>query len=422
MVTIGILLLGKIPMVPSGIEARTSRLVARSADHYTKRLVSSVESARLFSGPMLYSLVVYATMVTLLVMSIKHHFTDSHRNVLTFDFSLYIMWDLLFLVIGATLPIAMMFEATQFHALVCGWHQLQADYKRLTGRHLVLQLKRIPLMYFCLVLALDFISAAIDISEHGLKFHSTIFLAKKISMDCIAYCSVALWLGNCLAIISAGKIIITELYTELNFRPNKATCLSNYRKLWMQLSQLTRYTGTSRTYSIAITFLYFFVIVVMESYRIILVLYSSSTSELVIKCVNTFQSFLCIFLVCDLAHRATECVSTKFGEGLLKAGFMANKWSSNESMTIFYETITTSPPTISLRGCGMVNHRLFTWISLTCYSRVKTRLLKTGRSEFDPEYNNKINGNITTSVAAWSKVLLLQYTTLPMMGRLRFQY
>nr|CAD7453603.1 unnamed protein product [Timema tahoe] len=33
------------------------------------------------------------------------------------------------------------------------------------------------------------------------------------------------------------------------------------------------------------------------------------------------------------------------------------------------------------------------------------------------EYNNKINGNITTSVAAWSKVLLLQYTTLPMMGR-----
>lgn len=199
----------------------------------------------------------------------------------------------------------------------------QVRYYRVTGRSLQFPRLKILIVIIslgCLLCAVLFLLALTLLLDGFLLWHTLAYyhIIVMINMNC------ALWYINCRAIRNASSSLSKAFREDVHVECT-AVLVSQYRYLWLNLSELLQALGNAyaRTYSTYSLFM--FVNITIAMYALISELFDHgakvSFKELGLL-VNTVYCATLLFVFCDCSHQATTKVAQGVQDTLLSINLM----------------------------------------------------------------------------------------------------
>ncbi|KAL7037949.1 hypothetical protein ACKWTF_009409 [Chironomus riparius] len=135
--------------------------------------------------------------------------------------------------------------------------------------------------------------------------------------------------------------------------------VADYRALWLQLSKITRHTGTSVCYTFTFISLYLFFIITLSVYGLM----SQVSEGFGVKDIGLTITALCnvclLFFICDEGHNAAFNVKTIFQKKILMVELSWMNSDAQVEINMFLRATEMNQANINLGGFFDVNRTLF---------------------------------------------------------------
>ncbi|XP_031624857.1 gustatory and odorant receptor 22-like [Contarinia nasturtii] len=276
-----------------------------------------------------------------------------------FDEKIYAYIFLIFLVPHFWIPFVGWGVAKEVAVYKTMWGSFQVRYYRVTGRNLVFPRLKM-LLYFisigCVLCALLFLMSLSALLEGFLLWHTSAYfhIITMINMNC------ALWYINCRGIKEASKSLSNSFKEDLHEDIN-AQIISQYRYLWLNLSEMLQALGNAyaRTYSTYCLFM--FVNITIAIYGAVSEIFDHgfrfSFKEMGLLVDATYCSIL-LFVFCDCSHKSTLTVAQGVQDTLLSLNLFNVDLPTQKEIDLFIQAIEMNPAVVSLKGYADVNREL----------------------------------------------------------------
>ncbi|XP_065356369.1 gustatory and odorant receptor 21a-like [Calliphora vicina] len=208
----------------------------------------------------------------------------------------------------------------------------------------------------CVLLSIVFLYSLSRLMDGFLLWHTIAYfhIITMINMN------AALLYINSKATISASNSLSTCFEKEMK-KYCKARQISQYRILWLNLSDILQTLGNTyaRTYS---TYCLFMSInITIGLYGALSEIFDSGFSYKVLGLiVLTIYCASLLFIVCNCAHNATSAIAQGVQDTLLSANLIQMDIQAQNEIDLFISAIELNPPVVSMQGYGLINRKLLT--------------------------------------------------------------
>ncbi|XP_055372069.1 gustatory and odorant receptor 21a-like [Condylostylus longicornis] len=301
------------------------------------------------------------TFMTGVVLFIGYHRIKQLETVKGFDDYIYSVIFLIFLVPHFWVPFVGWGVAKEVAIYKTMWGAFQVRFYRVTGTTLQfpnLKLLIVIISIGCLLCSILFLGSLSYLLE-GFPLWNTLayyHIITMINMNC------ALWYINSRAIKTAA-ISLSDCFkidTDFNCSYN---CVSRYRFLWLNLSELLQSLGNAYARTYATYCLFMFVNITIAIYATLSKIldngFSFSFKELGLI-VNAGYCSILLFIFCNCSHNATLKVDKGVQDTLLSIDLSKVDLQTKKEIDLFILAIEMNPAVVSLKGYANVNHELLT--------------------------------------------------------------
>ncbi|XP_069696015.1 gustatory and odorant receptor 24-like [Periplaneta americana] len=258
-------------------------------------------------------------------------------------------------------PLTHLIECRKKIRFICEWETLQVEFNQVTGKHLTLGLRWKPVLVLLLIipetLALIFFMDVFYIDAKWWHiFISTVGPA-------IAWTMIWLFIFTCSALDKVATAVGDELVQYIATNGcRRAYKISQYKYLWIRLSELTKDFGNCNGFSYGGFILFSFVTAILCCYGSMTIFYReiNLTNLTLVMSTLFFQLIMCQF--CNKAQNTTTKVGAQFQKRLqsvMRQHQSTNAFSSHEVQS-FFSTMSLNPPELNLCGFVIVNRALNT--------------------------------------------------------------
>ncbi|XP_062558676.1 gustatory and odorant receptor 22-like [Armigeres subalbatus] len=241
------------------------------------------------------------------------------------------------------------------------WGAFQVRYYRVTGTNMQfphLKLLIIMMSIGCLVCAIVFLMSLSYLLEGFTLWHTSAYyhIMTMLNMNS------ALWYINCRGIRVASSSLSDRFRKDVAIECT-AAMISQYRFLWLNLSELLQALGNAyaRTYSTYCLFMFANITIAIYGAlsEVIDHGFGFSFKEIGLI-VDTVYCSTLLFIFCDCSHRATLQVAQGVQDTLLGINLMTVDHPTQKEIDLFIQAIEMNPAIVSLKGYAEVNRELLT--------------------------------------------------------------
>ncbi|XP_046804859.1 gustatory and odorant receptor 22-like isoform X2 [Lucilia cuprina] len=310
------------------------------------------------SPQMLYALFFYILTSTL-VLRVGYERIKILVTITEFDEYIYAIIFIIFLIPHFWIPYVGWCVADRVAYYKTMWGSFQVRFYRVTGTTLTfptLNALIIILFIGCVLLSIVFLYSLSRLMDGFLLWHTVAYfhIITMINMN------AALLYINAKATISASNSLSARFEKDMKIYC-KALQISQYRILWLNLSDILQTLGNTyaRTYS---TYCLFMSInITVGSYGAISEIFDSGFSYKVLGLiVLTIYCASLLFIVCNCAHNATAVIACGVQDTLLSANLLQMNIQAQKEIDLFISAIELNPPVVSMEGYGLINRKLLT--------------------------------------------------------------
>ncbi|XP_037944716.1 gustatory and odorant receptor 22-like [Teleopsis dalmanni] len=280
-----------------------------------------------------------------------------------FDEYIYAVIFVIYLVPHFWIPFVGWGVANEVAIYKSSWGTFQLRFYKVTGTSLQFPHLKTMIVFIsigCLLCAIIFLFLLSFLLEGYPLWHTLAYyhIITMINMNC------ALWYINSRAIKAASYSLATCFRKDMS-KECSATVISNYRFLWLNLSELLQSLGNAyaRTYSTYCIFMFVNIVIAVygafaeimdhkEGFRI-------SYKELGLIVDGVYCSML-LFIFCDCSHNATLGVARGVQKTLLSIDLEHCDRETKNEIDHFIIAIEMNPAIVSLKGYVNVNRELLT--------------------------------------------------------------
>ncbi|XP_055617288.1 gustatory and odorant receptor 22-like [Toxorhynchites rutilus septentrionalis] len=241
------------------------------------------------------------------------------------------------------------------------WGAFQVRYYRVTGTNLQFPHLKILIVIFsvgCLVCAIVFLLSLSLLLEGFTLWHTSAYyhIITMLNMNS------SLWYINCRGIRVASSSLSDRFSKDVAIECT-AAMISQYRFLWLNLSELLQSLGNAyaRTYSTYCLFM--FVNITIAVYGALSEVidngFGFSFKEIGLI-VDTIYCSILLFIFCDCSHNATLQVAQGVQDTLLGINLLKVDQPTQKEIDLFVRAIEMNPAIVSLKGYAEVNRELLT--------------------------------------------------------------
>ncbi|XP_058467629.1 gustatory and odorant receptor 22-like [Malaya genurostris] len=241
------------------------------------------------------------------------------------------------------------------------WGTFQVRYYRVTGTNLKFPNLKILIIIFsfgCLVCSIVFLLSLSFLLDGFTLWHTLAYyhIITMLNMNS------ALWYINSRGIRVASSSLSDRFRKDVAIECT-AAMISQYRFLWLNLSELLQLLGNvyARTYSTYCLFM--FVNITVAIYGALSEVidhgFGFSFKEIGLI-VDTVYCSLLLFIFCDCSHNATLQVAQGVQDTLLGINLLKVDLPTQKEIDLFIQAIEMNPAIVSLKGYAEVNRKLLT--------------------------------------------------------------
>lgn len=315
------------------------------------------------SSASIYAFTFYA-LATILVCRIGWERLVILQNTKQFDEYVYGILFVIFLVPHFWIPFVGWGVASTVAQYKTMWGAFQVRYYRVTGRSLQFPMLKLLIIIFfigCVLVAIGFLLSLSMLLEGFSLWHTTAYYHIVIMLNMNA----ALWYINCRGTRVASKSL-SDCFREDVGVECSASLISQYRFLWLNLSELVQALGNAyaRTYSTYCLFMLFNITIAIYAAvsQIIDHGFNFSFKEIGLVVDTVYCSFL-LFIFCDCSHKVTLQVAQGVQDTLLSINLLSIDQPTQKEIDLFIQAIEMNPATVNLKGYTAVNRELLTAVS-----------------------------------------------------------
>uniref|UniRef100_A0A336MIC6 Gustatory receptor n=1 Tax=Culicoides sonorensis TaxID=179676 RepID=A0A336MIC6_CULSO len=312
------------------------------------------------SSASIYAFTFYV-FATVLVCAVGYERFSILGKTEKFDEYIYGIIFIIFLVPHFWIPFVGWGVANTVAAYKTMWGSFQVRYFRVTGRSLQFPfLKTLIIILFigCVICAVVFLISLSMLLDGFSYWHTSAYYHIVIMLNMNA----ALWYCNCLGTRVASTSLSASFREDVGIECT-AILISQYRFLWLNLSELVQALGNAyaRTYSTYCLFMLFNITIGIYAAmsQIIDHGFNFSFKEIGLIILSLYCATL-LFVFCDSSHKATLQVAQGVQDTLLSINLLTIDQPTQKEIDLFIQAIEMNPATVSLKGYAAVNRELLT--------------------------------------------------------------
>ncbi|KAJ6638597.1 Gustatory and odorant receptor 22, partial [Pseudolycoriella hygida] len=271
-----------------------------------------------------YYAIVFYVFTTIIVLVVGYERIQILLTTKKFDEYIYAIVFIIFLIPHFWIPFVGWGVANHVAVYKTMWGAFQVRYYRVTGRNLQFPLLKILIVIIstgCLLCAVLFLLSLNALLEGFALWHTSAYyhIVTMINMNC------ALWYINCRAIKEASRSLSKSFKEDIRIKCD-APLISQYRYLWLNLSELLQTLGNAyaRTYSTYCLFM--FVNITIATYGALSEILDHGLTfnfkELGLL-VDAGYCSLLLYIFCDCSHKATLEVAQGVQDSLLTINLLS---------------------------------------------------------------------------------------------------
>ncbi|XP_037027029.1 gustatory and odorant receptor 22-like isoform X2 [Bradysia coprophila] len=306
-----------------------------------------------------YYAIVFYIFTTCIVLVVGYERVQILLTTRKFDEYIYAVVFIIFLIPHFWIPFVGWGVANHVAVYKTMWGAFQVRYYRVTGRSLQFPMLKILIVIIstgCLLCAVLFLLSLNLLLEGFALWHTSAYyhIVTMINMNC------ALWYINCRAIKEASRSLAKSFKEDIKIKCD-AALVSQYRYLWLNLSELLQTLGNAyaRTYSTYCLFM--FVNITIATYGALSEIvdhgFKLSFKEIGLL-VDAGYCALLLFIFCDCSHKATLEVAQGVQDTLLTINLLSIDQQTQKEIDLFIQAIEMNPAVVSLKGYADVNREL----------------------------------------------------------------
>ncbi|XP_055532855.1 gustatory and odorant receptor 22-like isoform X2 [Wyeomyia smithii] len=298
---------------------------------------------------------------TIVVLIVGYERIKILQNTKKFDEYIYGIVFVLFLVPHFWIPFVGWGVAKHVAVYKTGWGTFQVRYYRVTGTNLEFPHLKLLIVIFsvgCLVVAIIFLLSLSFLLEGFTLWHTSAYyhIITMLNMNS------SLWYINCRGILVASSSLSKRFRKDVAIECT-AAMISQYRFLWLNLSELLQLLGNvyARTYSTYCLFMFANITVAIYGAlsEVIDHGFGFSFKEIGLIIDALYCSTL-LFIFCDCSHNATLQVAQGVQDTLLGINLLKVDQPTQKEIDLFIQAIEMNPAIVSLKGYADVNRELLT--------------------------------------------------------------
>ncbi|KAG5679676.1 hypothetical protein PVAND_009230 [Polypedilum vanderplanki] len=262
----------------------------------------------------------------------------------------------------------MWYEAKKVASILNEWSDFEKIYYKTTGKQLEIADDGVELPTKALVISilLPILSTAsvvlthyvIRIEETDIETTFVLQVIPYCYLDTLTYMVGAFWYISCEVLSHSARILAEDFQKALR-HIGPAAMVASYRAMWLQLSKITRHTGTTTCYTFTFINLYLFFVITLSVYGLM----SQISEGFGMKDIGLAITALCnvslLFFICDKAHQAAFNVKTIFQKKILMVELSWMNSDAQVEINMFLRATEMNQANINLGGFFDVNRTLF---------------------------------------------------------------
>ncbi|KXJ77253.1 gustatory and odorant receptor 22-like [Aedes albopictus] len=298
---------------------------------------------------------------TIIVLIVGYERLKILQDTKKFDEYIYGILFVIFLVPHFWIPFVGWGVAKHVAVYKTMWGAFQVRYYRVTGTNLQFPYLKILIVMFsvgCLVCAIVFLLSLSILLEGFALWHTSAYyhIITMLNMNS------ALWYINCRGIRVASSSLSDRFRKDVAIECT-AAMISQYRFLWLNLSELLQALGNAyaRTYSTYCLFMFANITIAIYGAlsEVIDHGFGFSFKEIGLI-VDTVYCSTLLFIFCDCSHNATLQVAQGVQDTLLGINLLKVDLPTQKEIDLFIQAIEMNPAIVSLKGYAEVNRELLT--------------------------------------------------------------
>ncbi|XP_053684616.1 gustatory and odorant receptor 22-like [Sabethes cyaneus] len=298
---------------------------------------------------------------TIVVLIVGYERVQILQNTKKFDEYIYGIVFVVFLVPHFWIPFVGWGVAKHVAVYKTMWGTFQVRYYRVTGTNLEFPHLKLLIVIFsvgCLICAIIFLLSLSFLLDGFSLWHTSAYyhIITMLNMNS------SLWYINCRGIRVASSSLSNRFRKDVAVECTAAT-ISQYRFLWLNLSELLQLLGNvyARTYSTYCLFMFVNITVAIYGAfsEVIDHGFGFSFKEIGLI-IDAFYCSTLLFIFCDCSHNATLQVAQGVQNTLLGINLLKVDQPTQKEIDLFIQAIEMNPAIVSLKGYAAVNRELLT--------------------------------------------------------------
>lgn len=311
----------------------------------------------------IYAIVFYIV-TSVIVLVVGYERVKILQTTNQFDDYIYAFIFVIFLVPHFWIPFVGWGVAHHVAVYKTMWGTFQLRYYRVTGESLQFPRLKIMIVIFsigCLLVAVIFLLSLCALMEGFYLWHTSAYyhIVTMINMNC------SLWYINCRAIGVASRSLSDCFAKDMRVQC-KANVISQYRYLWLNLSELLQTLGNAYTRTYATYCLFMFVNITIAIYGGLSEIFDHgfgfSFKEIGLF-VDVIYCTTLLYIFAECSDNATRQVAQGVQDTLLSLNLRQLDQQTQKEIDIFIQAIEMNPAIVSLKGYASVNRELLTSVS-----------------------------------------------------------
>lgn len=308
----------------------------------------------------IYAIVFYI-ITSIIVLVVGYERVKILQTTNQFDDYIYAFIFVIFLVPHFWIPFVGWGVAHHVAIYKSMWGTFQLRYYRVTGESLQFPRLKILIVIFsigCLLLAIVFLLSLCALMEGFYLWHTSAYyhIVTMINMNS------ALWYINCRAIRVASKSLSDCFAKDLRVECTAST-ISQYRFLWLNLSELLQTLGNAYTRTYSTYCLFMFVNITIAIYGALSEIldhgFAFSFKEIGLF-VDAIYCTTLLYIFAECSDNATRQVAQGVQDTLLSLNLLQLDQQTQKEIDLFIQAIEMNPAVVSLKGYAEVNRELLT--------------------------------------------------------------
>lgn len=312
----------------------------------------------------IYAIVFYI-FTSIIVVFVGYERVHILQTTTQFDDYIYSFIFVIFLVPHFWIPFVGWGVATHVAVYKTMWGTFQLRYFRVTGESLQFPRLKMLIVIFsigCLLVAVVFLLSLYALMDGFSLWHTSAYyhIVTMINMNS------SLWYINCRAIRVASKSLARCFAKAVKVQCN-AALVSQYRFLWLNLSELLQTLGNAYTRTYSTYCLFMFVNITIAIYGAISEIFDHGfgfSFKEVGLFVDAIYCCTLLFIFAECSHNATKEVAG-VQETLLSLNMLQIDQQTQKEVDLFIQAIEMNPAIVSLKGYANVNRELLTSVRIS---------------------------------------------------------